>query len=529
MDITLWIMIIGWVFVLIWVPFIIYTNKDTHPKALFVLFFAEMWERFSYYGMRALLVLYMTKVLFFDLAQNVAETQAYGIYGSYTAMVYLFPVLGGLVADQLLGFKKTIIWGGLLMALGHFTLALQGFENLEGNMPFFFAALALIIVGNGFFKPNISSFLGTFYDPNDARKDGAFSIFYMGVNIGAFLSTLTCGYVGQQINWHYGFGLAGIGMLLGLIVFYIFTKSSRDFEGKGLPPEEVQSGEKKFLGMKPDIGIYVISLLAVPVCAYMLDLDEFMSGALIVVSLLIVGYLLYQALTAKDRVEGQRLLVVVVLFFFHAVFWALFEQAGGSLTIFTDKNIDRFVGGTEIPASIFQSLNPLYIMLLAPLFSWIWLKLNKAGKEPSTPMKFVLGLTQLALGFGVIVLGARFFAGGDGLVPIVFLALMYLLHTTGELSLSPIGLSMVTKLSPAKVVGFVMGAWFLSIALANKMAGLIGTLTTSEAVTDDTPAEMTLGIYSETYLIWGVGVVGAAALILLLLVPLLRKWMNGIH
>lgn len=529
MDITLWIMIIGWIFVLIWVPFIIYTNKDTHPKALFVLFFAEMWERFSYYGMRALLVLYMTKVLFMDLAQNIAETQAYGIYGSYTAMVYLFPVIGGLVADQLLGFKKTIIWGGILMALGHFTLALQGFESLEGNMTFFFAALALIIVGNGFFKPNISSFLGTFYEPNDARKDGAFSIFYMGVNIGAFLSTLTCGYVGQEINWHYGFGLAGIGMTLGLIVFYLFTRKSLDFEGKGLPPEEVQRGEKKLIGMKPDVGVYILSLIAVPVCAFMLDLDEVMSIALITISLLIVGYLIYEALTAKDKVAGQRLLVVVVLFFFHAVFWALFEQAGGSLTIFTDKNVDRMIGSTEIPASIFQSLNPLYIMLLAPVFSWLWLKLNKANKEPSTPMKFVLGLAQLALGFAVIVIGAKFFASGDGLVPIIFLALMYLLHTTGELSLSPIGLSMVTKLSPRKIVGFVMGAWFLSIALANKMAGIIGTLTTSEEVTDDTPASVTLSIYSNTYFIWGVCVVGGAALLLLILVPLLRKWMNGIH
>lgn len=528
MDITAWIMIIGWVFVLLWIPFIIYTNKDTHPKALFVLFFAEMWERFSYYGMRALLVLYMTKVLFIDLAQNVAETQAYGIYGSYTAMVYLFPVLGGLVADKLLGFKKTIIWGGLLMSLGHFTLALQGIEGLEGNMPFFFAALALIIVGNGFFKPNISSFLGTFYETDDPRKDGAFSIFYMGVNIGSFLATLTCGYVGQKINWHYGFGLAGIGMVLGLIVFYISAKTNL-LKGKGGVPEEVVKENRKFLGMKPDIGVYLLSFLAIPVCAYMLDLDEAMSVAMIAISLLIVGYLVYKALTAKNKKEGQRLLVVVVLFFFHAVFWALFEQAGGSLTIFADKNVDRMVGGTLIPASIFQSLNPLFIILLAPLFSWIWIKLNKAGKEPSTPMKFVLGLAQLALGFAIIVLGARFFAGSDGLVPILFLAVMYLFHTTGELSLSPIGLSMVTKLSPAKIVGFVMGAWFLSIALANKMAGLIGTLTTSEEVSDATPATETLNIYSDTYLIWGVGVVGAAAFLLLLLVPLLRKWMHGIH
>lgn len=526
MDITLWIMVIGWVFVLLWVPFIIYTNKGTHPKALFVLFFAEMWERFSYYGMRALLILYMTKVLFIDMAQNLAETKAYGIYGSYTAMVYLFPVIGGLVADRFLGFRKTILWGGILMALGHFTLALQGIESLEGNLPFFFAALALIIIGNAFFKPNISSFLGTFYEKDDPRKDGAFSIFYMGVNIGSFLSTLTCGYIGQQINWHYGFGLAGIGMVLGLIIFWIF---SRKFGEKGLPPKEVQEGSVKLFGRKPDMPIIVLSLLAVPVCASILDLDELMSTLLLVISIFIIAYLIYHAVTLKEKKEGQRLLVVVVLFFFHAIFWALFEQAGGSLTLFADKNVNRVVGGTEIPASIFQSLNPLFIMLLAPLFSYMWLKLNKAGKEPSTPMKFVLGLAQLSLGFGVIVLGARFFANDQGLVSIIFLAVMYLLHTTGELSLSPIGLSMVTKLSPAKIVGFVMGAWFLSISLGNKIAGWIGKLTTSENIDENTPATVTLTAYSDTYLIWGVGVVAGAALLLLVLVPLLKKWMHGIH
>lgn len=526
MDITLWLMIVGWIFVLLWVPFIIYTNKKTHPKALFVLFFAEMWERFSYYGMRALLVLYMTKVLFIDLAQNIAETKAYGIYGSYTAMVYLFPVIGGLVADRFMGFRKTIIWGGFLMALGHFTLALQGIEGLEGSLFLFFGALSMIIVGNAFFKPNISSFLGTFYEMDDPRKDGAFSIFYMGVNIGSFLATLTCGYVGQQINWHYGFGIAGIGMVLGLIIFWIFSKG---FGDKGLAPAEVLEGKRKILGSKPDIPIMIMSLIAIPICASILDLDELMSTLLLIISILIIGYLIYYAVTTKERVEGQRLLVVVVLFFFHAIFWALFEQAGGSLTLFADKNVDRFIGNTEIPASIFQSLNPLFIMLLAPLFSYIWIKLRKAGKEPSTPMKFVLGLVQLALGFAVIVLGARFFADDKGLISIVFLAVMYLLHTTGELSLSPVGLSMVTKLSPVKIVGFVMGAWFLSISLGNKIAGFIGKLTTSEEIDANTPANVTLGVYSDTYLIWGVGVVMGAAVILLVLVPLLRKWMNGIH
>jgi len=526
MDITLWILIIGWIFVFLWVPFIIYTNRKTHPKALFILFFAEMWERFSYYGMRALLVLYMTKVLFIDFAQNIAETKAYAIYGSYTAMVYLFPVVGGLVADKLLGFRKTIIWGGFLMVLGHFTLGIQGIEGIEGSMSLFFTALALIIVGNAFFKPNISSFLGTFYEMDDPRKDGAFSIFYMGVNIGSFLSMLTCGYVGQNINWHYGFGLAGIGMLVGLLVFWLYSKK---FGEKGLPPREVIEGKVKLLGIKPDFSIIILSLLAVPVCAFMLDLNELMSSILLLVSLFIISYLLYIALTAKDKIVGQRLLVVIILFFFHAIFWALFEQAGGSITIFTDKNVDRFVGGTELPAAIFQSFNPLFIMLLAPLFSFMWIRLRKKRIEPNTPMKFVLGLAQLALGFGIIVLGAKYFANDNGLVSVVFLAFMYLFHTTGELSLSPVGLSMVTKLSPGKIVGFVMGAWFLSISVGNKLAGWIGGLTASKDVDENTPATETLSIYADTYLIWGVFVVLGAVLLLLLLVPVLKKWMHGIH
>ena len=526
MNITQWIMLIGWIFVLLWVPFIIYTNKKTHPKALFILFFTEMWERFSYYGMRALLILYMTKELFVDLAQNVAETKAYGIYGSYTAMVYLFPVIGGLVADRLMGFKKTILWGGFLMVLGHLTLGIQGIEGFEGNLTTFLTGLAFVIVGNAFFKPNISSFLGTFYELDDPRKDGAFSIFYMGVNIGSFLAIVTCGYVGEQINWHFGFGLAGIGMLIGLIVFWI---SSKKFTNQGLPPIKVTEGKVKLLGLKPDFSIGVLSLIAVPICALALDLDKMMSTLLLVTSLLILSYLIFNAITNKDKIAGKRLLVVVILFFFHAIFWALFEQAGGSLTVFADKNVNRFIGGSEIPASIIQSFNPLFIMLFAPLFSVMWLRLNKAKKEPSTPMKFVLGLIQLGLGFGVVVLGAKFFANSDGLISIFFLALMYLLHSTGELSLSPVGLSMVTKLSPGKIVGFVMGVWFLSISLGNKLAGWIGSLTTSEEIDKNTPAAVTLEIYSNTYLIWGVGVVASAAILLLILVPTLRKWMGGIH
>jgi POT family proton-dependent oligopeptide transporter len=557
MDIGFWIMIVSWAFVLIWVPFIIYSNRRLHPKALFILFFAEMWERFSYYGMRALLTLYMVKELFAHMGQTEADTKALGIYGSYTAMVYLFPVVGGILADKVLGFRKAILFGGILMMFGHFALALEGMY-FSGNMQLFFISLAFIIIGNGFFKPNISSFLGNFYGLDDSRKDGAFTIFYMGVNIGALLSIVTCGYVGEQISWHYGFGLAGIGMLLGLLVFWLFGPTT--FGKKGINPSEVENfpeieeeSDIKLLNSSKEEKEKVLAieaegfteikdpklkrkqwltiigtLIFIPISAQFLNLSNIVTWILIVLSIGILGVLLVMAGKQEKKPAKERLWVVVVLFIFHAMFWALFEQAGGSITLFTARNIDRVVMGSEVPASIFQFFNSLFIMLLAPVFSWMWIKLRNKGKEPSTPMKFVLGLSLLAAGFAFIVLGSNYFAT-EGLVPMVFLVLMYLFHTMGELNLSPVGLSMITKLSPKKAVGFVMGAWFLSIALANKMAGLIGELTASEDLGETASRTETLVVYSETYLIWGVAVVGGAALILLLLVPKLRQWMNGIH
>ena len=557
MDIGFWIMVVAWAFVLVWIPFIIYSNRKTHPRALFVLFFAEMWERFSYYGMRALLTLYMAKELFSALSEGEANAQALGIYGSYTSMVYLTPIIGGILADKILGFRKAVIFGGLLMTAGHFALALEGMV-FPGNMNLFFLSLSFIIVGNGFFKPNISSFLGNFYGLNDSRKDGAFTIFYMGVNIGSLLAIVTCGYVGQTISWHYGFGLAGIGMLLGLLVFWlagpvVFGKKGINPSSQESFPEVNEEDEIKLLhGTKEDRVAamekvaenfelvqdtktkrnqwltYVITLVGIPVVSLFLNLSDTVTLALIILSVGILGVLFAMSIKQDTKESKERLWVVMVLFLFHSVFWALFEQAGGSITLFTDTNVDRVVFGSEIPASIFQFFNAFFIMTLAPVFSIMWVKLRASKKEPTTPMKFVLGLAQLALGFGVIVIGSKFFAT-DGLVPVVFLVFMYLFHSTGELSLSPVGLSMITKLSPKKAVGFVMGAWFLSIALANKMAGKIGELTASEDISAGATLTETLDVYSSTYLTWGIFVVGGAALVLLVLVPTLRKWMNGIH
>ncbi|MBL4708119.1 MAG: MFS transporter [Flavobacteriales bacterium] len=558
MDIALWILIISWVFVLVWVPFIIFSNRKLHPKALFILFFAEMWERFSYYGMRALLILYMVSELFKELSNGEAKIEALGIYGSYTAMVYLFPVVGGLLADKVLGYRKAILFGGTLMMAGHFALAIEGMV-FGGNAQLFFLSLAFIIVGNGFFKPNISSFLGDFYGLNDSRKDGAFTIFYMGVNIGALLASVTCGYLGESADfgWHYGFGLAGIGMLLGLLIFWVYAPKT--LGKKGINPASLENfpeiieedaiklleGPKeerhKALEVEADnfeeiknpklrknqILTYIGSIIFIPICSLFLDLSDVVYWGLIFVSIGILGYILYIASKEDSKEAGQRLWVIVILFIFHSIFWALFEQAGGSITLFTLENVDRVVLGSEIPTSIFQLLNAFFIMTLAPVFSIMWIKLRAKGKEPSTPMKFVLGLAQLALGFAVIVFAAQFAV--DGLVPIIFLIVMYLFHTTGELSLSPVGLSMITKLSPKRMVGFIMGVWFLSISLANKMAGKIGELTAGNGLGENATSIETLEVYSSTYLTWGVFVVGSAALILFLLVPTLRKWMNGIH
>lgn len=512
LDIGFWVMIIGTIFVAIWIPIVVLSQRKIHPSALFTLFFAELWERFSFYGMRALLVLYMTEKLFKAMEAGQADTRAYGIYAAYGALVYAMPVLGGMIADKFVGFRKAILFGGALMALGHFTLGLEG-AIFEGNMTIFFLSLAFIIVGNGFFKPNISSFLGTFYEKDDIRKDGAFSIFYMGVNIGAFLAPLWCAYLSkhESFGYHWGFGLAGVGMIVGLLVFWMNMKN---FGDKGLPPSS-DINTTKYLGL---------SVLFVPLALLLLTYNSSVGVILLAIIAAVLGYILYysfELINKGNKVDGQRLWVVVVLFFFHALFWALFEQAGSSLTLFAERYINRH----GVPAAQFAALNALYIILLAPVFSWLWIKLRKAKREPSTPMKFVLGLVQLAIGYGIIVFGAKTFGVDGGLVPLIFLFLMYFFHTTGELSLSPVGLSMVTKLADEKIVGFVMGAWFLSISFGHEIAGQLAKMTAST----EGAAAQGIEAFANTYWTWGVLVVGGATLLLLSLVPLLRRWMHGIH
>ncbi|MFO8001785.1 MAG: peptide MFS transporter [Marinilabilia sp.] len=434
-----------------------------HPNGLYTLFFTEMWERFSYYGMRALLILYMTRQILYG------DTQAYGIYAAYAALVYATPFLGGVIADQILGYRRSIIFGAVLMAIGHFLMAIE-------SDVFFFSALAFIIIGNGFFKPNISSMVGGLYEQGDKRRDGGFTIFYMGINLGAFFSPLACGLLGELLGWHYGFGLAGIGMVAGLVVF---LRGQRNIsEENGAPPHPETLKKPVFAGFSREKLVYLGTVLIIPLLALLIYnyhlMDYFLTPFVVVVfaGLLIMSF-------KFPKVERERIWVILVLAFFSITFWALFEQAGSSITLFTENNVNREILGLTIPTSVFQSVNPLFIIIFAPIFASLWIALARRNKEPNTTIKFSLGIIQLGIGFGIFVLGAAF-AGDNGLVPVIFLLFGYLLHTTGELCISPVGLSMVSKLAPARLVSMVMGAWFLSFAMAQHLGGTIAQLTSTE-------------------------------------------------
>ena len=419
-------------------------NQKEHPAGLRLLFFTEMWERFSYYGMRGLLILYLTKS-FIEGGLGFSDDNAGLIYGVYTGLVYLTPILGGWIADNYIGQRKAITIGGILMALGQFSLASQM------GLGSFYAGLGLLIIGNGFFKPNISIIVGQLYDNNDPRKDGAFNIFYMGINLGAFLAPLVCGFLAEDFMatketladgsvkiskyaFQYGFLAAGIGMTIGQILFNMLGQ--KYLGDKGLRPQNknVEAGD-------------IVD-----------DMGKVTSG------------------NGLNKEEKDRTWVIIILVAFVTSFWAGFEQAGGAFSLYTDKFIDREVSGYLIPTSFFQSVNPIFIVMLAPLFTLLWAYLNRNGKEPNTPIKMGLGMILLGLGF-LLMVGAvmeRGNAGSDEAIKanIMWMLGTYLIHTCGELCLSPIGLSMVTKLAPVKLASMLMGVWFLSSFVANNLAGL---------------------------------------------------------
>lgn len=482
-----------------------------HPRGLFVLFAAEMWERFCYYGMRGLLTLYLLKVLF------VEQSQSYLIYGAYTALVYLAPVLGGKIADSILGYRKAVIFGAILMALGEFAI-------LGGTTDFLFWGMGLLIIGNGYFKANISSIVGKLYNDGDDRRDSGFTIFYIGINIGALLATTVCVYVGETYGFHYGFALAGFGMLLGLIFFVLGQK---EFMHKALPPSMEKLKHKYFGIISREYLVYLLSFLAVPAVYLLVNNSKVVGVLLGATAIAAIVYLINEG-RKEGKVLLDRMILFIILCLFNIVFWALFEQAGTSLTVFADTNVNRNLFGFELTAGNTQFFNPFYIILFGSLFSMMWTKLSKIGRNPSIPMKFGLGILQLGLGYLVILLGNEFAV--EYRVPIWTLAFLYMLHTTGELFISPIGLSMVTKLAPPKLTGTLMGVWFLSFAGSNYVAGLLATLTGSGghgAEATAVSAQDSLANYVDVYTTMGLTAVGVGFLVMFLS-PVLRKLLHGI-
>jgi proton-dependent oligopeptide transporter, POT family len=475
-----------------------------HPRGLFVLFYAEMWERFSYYGMRALLILYLTKFwLFGDGQSNL-------IYGAYTSLVYITPVLGGYLADRWLGQRKAVVFGGVLLAFGHLFMAWEGIQGAtdplvkqaDPAINVFWLALALIIVGSGFLKANISVIVGQLYAMRDTRRDAAYTIFYMGVNVGAALGTILVGYLGETIGWSWGFGLAGIGMVLGLIIFMVGKPALR---GQGEPPAP--------LVMRREWALYAIGVAAVGVIWFLVQNQGVIQNLLIVTGVAMLGYTLYEAFKLPKE-PRERMFAILFLIALNPIFWGLFEQAGGSLSLYTDRYVDR----QGVPTSLFQSINPIYIVLLGPLFAWLWQTLGRRGLEPSAPAKFGLALAQVGFAFLIFAWGARS-VGMDVMTPVIFVFLIFLFQTTGELCLSPVGLSAMTRLAPLHLGSFIMGAWFYMTAVGNFVAGKIGEATGGE--TGEMSKELTLTIYEQI----GWLTIGVAAAVLIL-ARWVKRWMH---
>ena len=475
-----------------------------HPRGLVPLFFTEMWERFSYYGMRALLVFYLTEHwLFSDAKSNL-------IFGAYTSLVYVTPVLGGYFADRWLGQRKAVLFGGILLAIGHSVLAVEGHGGqADPTINVFWLGLALIIVGVGFLKANVSVIVGQLYPLTDVRRDPAYTIFYMGINVGAAAGSILVGYLGQVVGWRYGFGLAGIGMIGGLIVFVLGKKA---LLGRGEPPDPRQL-LKTVGGISFEWWLYAIGIAGVALIWGLIQYQDVIQWLLILCGIALLVYVAAVAFRL-ERDPRDRIFAILFLIALEPVFWALYEQAGGSFNLYTD----RFTARGDVPASLFQAVNSIYIILLGPVLAWMWTALGRRGLEPSTPAKFGWAIVQVGASFLVFVLGAR--AAGAALTPVIFVFLLYLLQTTGELCLSPVGLSAMNRLAPSACASLIMGAWFYMTAAGEFLAGKIG-----EATGNGTGGEMTkagtLAIYNEIgWIAVGVGVV------VLAVAPLVKRLMH---
>ncbi len=558
-----------------------------HPRGLVILFLTEMWERFSYYGMRGLLILYLTQHFLFSDERSTV------LYGAYTALVYVMTIIGGTLADRYLGSRKAVTFGAILLVLGHFGMAFEGsgsrqLMNYNGSdyqltldgrggdanqiiisdqgtslisfsegaanlliaapgvvglpasiptdsytlrveietvyLNILYLSLALIIAGVGFLKANISTIVGSLYGFGDSRRDSGFTIFYMGINLGAFLSSILCGYLGIAYGWRYGFGLAGIGMLFGLL---IFLKYQPWLEGKAEPPSAEKLHEKVLGPLNIEHMCYLTGLAIIAVSMLLVMnahlVDESYVGLLgVIIFILLLGY----AFVSCKGIERDRMLAGIYFILAQIPFWALFEQAGSSLNLFTDRLVDRTMLGMSVPAPVFQSLNAMYIVLFAPLLAWLWISLAKRNLNPSTPVKFAFGVFLAGLGFLSLVAGMKV-SGNDGMTAVYFIFLIYWIHTMGELMVSPVGLSAVTKLAPPQAVGMTMGAWFLYSGLSNYLAGVIASTTGAETIggqlADTAAAKATYAaVYSQVgYIAMGIAVV------MLLISPVIKRMMHS--
>lgn len=526
-----------------------------HPKGLYVLFATEFWERFSYYGMRAIFFLYMTTMLFGN--DQAGISQASNIYGSYTGLVYLTPLIGGYVADRYWGNRKSIFVGGFLMALGQFLMFVSATlsHNADKGMAItmMWTGLAFLIFGNGFFKPNISTMVGQLYVEGDSRKDAAYTIFYMGINAGAFLAPLVCGYLGEKVDFKWGFLAAGIGMLVSMLIFYL-TKdkyvTGPDGRQLGVRPNKYMDhdaaaaiGGDEETGMatgdilkdptekgdggfsKQQLTILIGGIVAAFSCIhFLIGVDVW--GSLIYGMTLVAPFVIITD-TSLTKVEKDRLWVIILIMIFVIFFWMCFEQAGASLTAFAANQTDRTIFGWTMPASYFQSFNAGFIVILAPIISAIWVRLARKGFEPAAPYKQSMGLALLAVGYLFIAIGAKDIPAAGA--SMIWLSGLYFLHTVGELFLSPIGLSMVNKLTPGRFTSLMMGVWFLAIATGNKLAGTMSALYPDP----NSPTHPKFlgyeiaNLYS--YFMIFVGFSGAAAIILFLLCRKLQTMMHGIR
>lgn len=568
----------------------VYVQMRNHPRGLKVLFFAEMWERFSYYGMRAILVFYLTQHFLFDDAS--ATTQ----YGAYTSLVYLLPLIGGVLADRYIGTRKAIAYGALLLIAGHFLMAAEGaparqfllyddqqyeiqitgrggdrqtrlmvegeayeygiaesgtgvsvqglpaqspipniipseaFQTVEMRDGFFvgifYLALSLIIMGVGFLKPNISSIVGQLYPQGDPRRDPGFTLYYFGINMGAFWSSILCGLLGQTVGWWAGFGLAGVGMLAGFIVF---VRGKETLEGHGEPPNPVALAQPRIGPLNQEHLVYIGGLLGVGFIWFVVQHSQAVGALLMAGSIIILGYIAWFLATKCDRIERERMLTALILISGSVVFWTFFEQAGSSMNLFAERNTQLPNDGfLTVTAGQTQSFNAGWILLFAPVFSFLWVKLGQYGRDPDPFIKFGLALVQLGLGFLLLVWSAQF-ADENFRIPLIFLALAYLLHTTGELCLSPVGLSQMTKLSVPALLSTMMAVWFLSNSWAGYLGGFVARLAGTDTVggqvlNPELALQTSVSVFN--WLGWiGIG----CGVLFFALSPILRHWTNEIH